>query len=171
MSYEPMEAIIRRGFGLKEEIKPLLDESYHSSLIEQIKASQYVLEAGDLTICLAREFGFCYGVDRAVDLAYETRKRFPDRKIYLTSEIIHNPRVNAKLCELGIQFLAGGGNGRSAEERARSFDTITKEDVVLIPSFGTPTDELEILKSKGAVLVDTTCGSVVAVWRRGRSEE
>lgn len=159
-----MEAIIRRGFGLKEEIKPLLDESYHSSLIEQIKASQYVLEAGDLTICLAREFGFCYGVDRAVDLAYETRKRFPDRKIYLTSEIIHNPRVNHKLRELGIEFL--DGNKSSSMPGAFSIDRVTSEDVVLIPAFGTPAHELELLKSRGCILVDTTCGSVMAVWRR-----
>ena len=137
---EQRETIIRRGFGLKQEILPLLEESYHSSLIDRIKASNYELAAGNLVICLAQEFGFCYGVDRAVDLAYETRKQFPDKKIYLTSEIIHNPRVNTKLRELGIQFLEGSGNGRSAEERARSLDSITKEDVVLIPAFGTPAD-------------------------------
>jgi len=155
--------INRRGFGLKEAIKPLLNESYHSSLIERIKASDYVLEAGDLQICLAREFGFCYGVDRAVDLAYETRKQFPDRNIYLTSEIIHNPRVNTKLRELGIQFLDSGKTGQTP---GSSLDAVTREDVVLIPAFGTPTPELELLKSKGCILVDTTCGSVVAVWRR-----
>ncbi|OGW84662.1 MAG: 4-hydroxy-3-methylbut-2-enyl diphosphate reductase [Omnitrophica bacterium RIFCSPHIGHO2_02_FULL_46_11] len=160
---EQKETINRRGFGLKQEILPLLAENYHSSLIDQIKASHYELQAGSLTICLAEEFGFCYGVDRAVDLAYETRKRFPDRKIYLTSEIIHNPRVNSKLHELGIEFLKG--NGKSEDAKA-SLDLISKNDVVLIPAFGTPTDELEVLKSKGALLVDTTCGSVVAVWRR-----
>src|SRR3990167_10361249 len=102
------DAVInRRGFGLKEEVKPLLQESYHSPLIDQIKASNFQYSAGDITIYLAEEFGFCYGVDRAVDLAYETRKRFPERKIYLTSEIIHNPRVNSKLHELGIEFLRG----------------------------------------------------------------
>ena len=159
------ESIIRRGFGLKKEILPLLEASYHSPLIEKIKASNYELASGDLTICLAREFGFCYGVDRAVDLAYETRKRFPDRKIYLTSEIIHNPRVNAKLKELGIEFLKAGDE-KNSNGTAPSVDSVTKEDVVLIPAFGTPTQELEILKSKGAILVDTTCGSVVAVWRR-----
>ena len=162
---EQGETIIRRGFGLKQEILPLLEESYHSPLIEKIKTSNYELMAGDLTICLAQEFGFCYGVDRAVDLAYETRKRFPERKIYLTSEIIHNPRVNAKLNELGIEFLRGSQNGLS-NGSSPSLDSITKEDVVLIPAFGTPTQELEILKSNGALLVDTTCGSVVAVWRR-----
>ena len=154
---EQRETIVRRGFGLKQEILPLLEESYHSSLIDRIKTSNYELSVGSLTICLAQEFGFCYGVDRAVDLAYETRKQFPDKKIYLTSEIIHNPRVNAKLRELGVEFLNGSG---------KSLDVVSREDVVLIPAFGTPTNELEQLKSKGCVLVDTTCGSVVAVWRR-----
>ncbi len=163
---DKQETIIRRGFGLKQEILPLLEESYHSSLIEKIKASNYEFVAGDLTICLAQEFGFCYGVDRAVDLAYETRKRFPERKIYLTSEIIHNPRVNAKLKELGIEFLKGNQESGASNGSPPSLDSITKEDVVLIPAFGTPTHELEVLKSKGSVLVDTTCGSVVAVWRR-----
>jgi 4-hydroxy-3-methylbut-2-enyl diphosphate reductase len=151
------ETINRRGFGLKQEILPLLEASYHSPLIDRIKASNYELTAGDIVICLAQEFGFCYGVDRAVDLAYETRRQFPDKKIYLTREIIHNPRVNTKLRELGIEFLNGNG---------KSLDVVTQEDVVLIPAFGTPTQELEQLKSKGCVLVDTTCGSVVAVWRR-----
>ncbi|MBI1977408.1 MAG: 4-hydroxy-3-methylbut-2-enyl diphosphate reductase [Candidatus Omnitrophica bacterium] len=163
---ETHETVIRRGFGLKQEILPLLQESYHSSLIERIKTSNYELQVGCLTFCLAEEFGFCYGVDRAVDLAYETRKRFPDRTIYLTSEIIHNPRVNTKLQELGIKFLEARQNGSLKTEGKHAFDEIQKEDVVLIPAFGTMAEELEILKSKGAVLVDTTCGSVVAVWRR-----
>src|SRR3989338_9203935 len=170
---EKSTLVNRRGFGLKQEILPMLQESYHSPLIEQIKASHFELTVGELTVCLAQEFGFCYGVDRAVDLAYETRKRFPDRKIYLTSEIIHYPRVNSKLRELGIEFLfaegesvhrqirltdesASGGKGSdsvSTEERKRSLDSIKKEDVVLIPAFGTTAEELEILKSKGAVLV------------------
>jgi 4-hydroxy-3-methylbut-2-enyl diphosphate reductase len=163
---EMKETIIRRGFGLIEEVLPLLQESYHSALIERIKLSNYELKAGELTICLAREFGFCYGVDRAVDLAYETRKRFPGRSIYLTSEIIHNPRVNTKLSELGIKFLRDQESVSSPQNGNYGIHDVTKEDVVLIPAFGTKTGELDELKSKGCVLVDTTCGSVVAVWRR-----
>jgi 4-hydroxy-3-methylbut-2-en-1-yl diphosphate reductase len=163
MEQEINQTVIRRGFGLKEEVKPLLNESYHSSLIERIKESDYELQAGDLTVRLAKEFGFCYGVDRAVELAYETRKRFPDRKIYLTSEIIHNPRVNSKLKELGIQFL---DHSASSVPGAFSIEAVKADDVVLIPAFGTPTTDLELLKSKKCVLVDTTCGSVMAVWRR-----
>src|SRR3990167_8334945 len=144
--------INRRGFGLKKENLPLLEESYHSALIERIKASNYELKAGELTICLAQEFGFCYGVDRAVDLAYETRKRFPDRNIYLTSEIIHNPRVNTKLRELGIKFLDGVRKNSPSEPNQDPLSVITEEDVVLIPAFGTPTGTLDRLKAKNCIL-------------------
>src|SRR3990167_2835804 len=161
------DAVInRRGFGLKEEVRPLLQESYHSPLIDQIKTSNYQYQAGDITIHLAQEFGFCYGVDRAVDLAYETRKRFPEKTIYLTSEIIHNQRVNTKLREMGIKFLSDSERASSGNENYCSVESVKQDDVVLIPAFGTSTGMLEHLKEKGSVLVDTTCGSVVAVWRR-----
>lgn len=156
----PHSEIIRKSFGLKEEIKPALEASYHSPLIDQIKAQDFRLQSGRFTICLAEEFGFCYGVDRAIDYAYETRAKFPDRRIFLTNEIIHNPRVNAKLQEMGIRFLSGPyACGDSVED-------ITEHDVVLIPAFGTPLAELESLQKRGCVLVDTTCGSVMSVWKR-----
>lgn len=155
--------IIRKSFGLKEEIRPQLAASYHSPLIEQIKSEDYLLRAGRLTICLAREFGFCYGVDRAIDYAYETRAKFPGRRIFLTNEIIHNPRVNSKLQEIGIEFLSG------PYAKSVSMSEIGAEDVVIIPAFGTPVPELERLAERGCVLVDTTCGSVMSVWKRVES--
>lgn len=145
----------KHGFGLKGEIKEDLVKDYHSALVEKIKAEDHTYRVGDLTVRLAQEFGFCYGVDKAVDYAYETRLKFPDKQIYLTSEIIHNPRVNNRLKEMGISFLDGKG-----------FDTVTPESVVLIPAFGVPVADLEKLKEKGCILVDTTCGSVVHVWKR-----
>lgn len=152
--------IIRKSFGLKEQIKPQLKASYHSGLIEEIKKQNYRYEAGRLTIRLAEEFGFCYGVDRAIDYAYETRAKFPDRRIFLTNEIIHNPRVNAKLQEIGIQFLSGPYScGIKPEE-------ITEKDVVILPAFGTTLSELSQLQKRKCVLVDTTCGSVMSVWKR-----
>lgn len=155
--------IIRKSFGLKETIKPQLQESYHSSLIEDIKKQDYRLEKGRLTIRLAEEFGFCYGVDRAIDYAYETRAKFPDRRIFLTNEIIHNPRVNAKLLEMGIQFLSGPYScGIPIEE-------ITSKDVVILPAFGAPVKQQNELQARGCVLVDTTCGSVMSVWKRVES--
>ena len=116
-----------------------------------------------MRICLAEEFGFCYGVDRAVDYAYETRAQFPNKQIFLTNEIIHNPRVNSKLLEMGVQFLSGPYQTDGGVER------VTEEDVVIIPAFGTTTEDLNELQKKGCVLVDTTCGSVMSVWKRVES--
>ena len=161
---EPTSGIIRTSFGLKDEIKPQLEESYHSTLINEIKANAFTWKAGRLTIRLAQEFGFCYGVDRAIDYAYQTRAKFPDRRIFLTNEIIHNPRVNSKLLEMGVQFLTG-------PYAQKDFEThlITKEDVVILPAFGTTIKQLNELQSIGCILVDTTCGSVMSVWKRVES--
>jgi 4-hydroxy-3-methylbut-2-enyl diphosphate reductase len=109
-----------------------------------------------LTIHLAREFGFCYGVDRAVDYAYQARKRFPDRPVVLTGEIIHNPHVNDQLRAQGIRFLSDPGE---------SIDALTPNDVVILPAFGVTMELLEELDRRGCTLVDTTCGSVLNVWK------
>lgn len=150
---------VQKGFGLKAQIKDLLQTDYHSRVVDALRERGHRLEVGDVEFRLAQEFGFCYGVDRAVDLAYETRKHFPDKTIYLTNEIIHNPFVNKRLVELGVRFL--GSDGWSTAD-------VTAEDVVILPAFGVTTAQLEELKAKGCVLVDTTCGSVMNVWRRVR---
>lgn len=155
--------IIRTSFGLKDEIRPQLQESYHSPLIEKIKSQDFEWRAGRLRILLAREFGFCYGVDRAIDYAYQTRAKFPQKRIFLTNEIIHNPRVNAKLQEMGIQFLSG------PYACGVSVENIQQEDVVIMPAFGTTVRELDAIQKKGCVVVDTTCGSVMSVWKRVES--
>jgi len=149
----------QRGFGLKEAIRPELRADYHSGIVERIKASGYRMGAGSVTFILAREFGFCYGVDRAVEYAYETRRQFPDRVIWLVGEIIHNPHVNARLRDMGIRFL------RDAQGGGPGFDAVRPEDVVILPAFGVTVDEMERLKAIGCVLVDTTCGSVLNVWK------
>jgi len=152
-------AYYQRGFGLKEAIGPALKADYHSRIVDRLKASDHRVEISGLTFLLAREFGFCYGVDRAVEYAYETRHRFPDRTIHLTGEIIHNPHVNARLREMGIRFLResdGGGPGLEA---------VGPEDVVILPAFGVTVGEMEMLRARGCILVDTTCGSVLNVWK------
>ncbi len=149
----------RKGFGLKSDVEGELSEAYHSDLVNRVVASDHRLETGDLTIRLAREFGNCYGVDRAVQYAYETRRRFPDRRIFLTGELIHNPHVNREMLAKGIGFLTGS---YAADV---TFESLGPEDVVLLPAFGAPTDEMRRLKEKGCVLVDTTCGSVLLVWK------
>src|SRR6187431_2025413 len=96
---------VRKGFGLKAEVLDTLAADYTGHLVDLLRAREYTLSAGETTVRLAKEFGFCYGVERAVDYAYQTRRKFPERKIFLAGEIIHNPHVNAKLSEMGIVFL------------------------------------------------------------------
>jgi 4-hydroxy-3-methylbut-2-enyl diphosphate reductase len=150
---------IRTGFGLKEEIKGTLDQEYQSGLIDKIKATDYTYVHSDTTIKLAKEYGFCYGVDRSIDYAYQTVQKFPDKKIYLTGEIIHNPYVNKRLIDRGVMFLSGQYN------RGESLKDVRKEDIVILPAFGVSISALNELKEIGCILVDTTCGSVLNVWK------
>ena len=152
----------RKGFGLKSEILSELASDYTGQLVDMLQAREYTLTGGDLTIRLAKEFGFCYGVERAVEYAYQARKKFPDRTIYLAGEIIHNPHVNSKLQAMGITFLMPT-DGRI------DFSGVKPEDVVILPAFGVTITDFEILRQIGCVMVDTTCGSVLNVWKRVES--
>jgi len=151
--------IFRKGLDMKAAVAGLLADSYHSELINRIKADDYVYRHGRLTLHLAREFGFCYGVDRAVDYAYQTRKRFPDAEVYLTGEIIHNPHVNDRLRGMGIRLLT---------DDPERLDQLGPGDVVILPAFGVTTELLRRLDQRGCTLVDTTCGSVLNVWKNVR---
>jgi 4-hydroxy-3-methylbut-2-enyl diphosphate reductase len=148
--------IFKKGLDLKHEVAPMLAGSYGSGFVATVKESDYQFTSGRLTVHLAREFGFCYGVDRAVDYAYQTRLRFPDRQVFLTGEIIHNPHVNNELRARGVRFLSDTGESR---------ERLTPEDVVILPAFGTTVELLEDLVGRGCTLVDTTCGSVLNVWK------
>ncbi len=152
----------RKGFGLKSEIQSELASDYTGHLVDLLKDREYTLTAGDVTIRLAKEFGFCYGVERAVDYAYQARKKFPNRTIYLAGEIIHNPHVNSKLQGMGITFLMPD-NGHI------DFTGVRAEDVVILPAFGVTIRDFETLRQIGCVMVDTTCGSVLNVWKRVES--
>jgi 4-hydroxy-3-methylbut-2-en-1-yl diphosphate reductase len=152
----------RKGFGLKSEIQSELASDYTGQLVDMLKARDYTLTVDDLTIRLAKEFGFCYGVERAVDYAYQARKKFPDRTIYLAGEIIHNPHVNSKLQAMGITFLM-------PQDGRIDFSGVKTEDVVILPAFGVTIRDFEILRQIGCVMVDTTCGSVLNVWKRVES--
>jgi 4-hydroxy-3-methylbut-2-enyl diphosphate reductase len=153
------DGLIRKGFGLKKEVAGELAGDYASELVRRARESGHELHWPRLSLRLAEEFGFCYGVERAVDYAYETRMQFPDRRLFITGEIIHNPRVNRRLRELGFEFLDGAYDSKITPA------DLDEKDVVLLPAFGVPTDMLEELKAVGCVLVDTTCGSVLAVWK------
>ena len=147
---------------MKSEIQSELASDYTGHLVDLLKDREYTLTVGDVTIRLAKEFGFCYGVERAVDYAYQARKKFPDRTIYLAGEIIHNPHVNSKLQGMGITFLMPD-NGRI------DFSGVKTEDVVILPAFGVTITDFETLRQIGCVMVDTTCGSVLNVWKRVES--
>lgn len=149
----------RKGFGQRRQVRAEIQNVYHSNIIEDIKAAGYSKKFGRLTILLAKDFGFCYGVDRAVELAYETCRYNPNKRIFLTTEIIHNPTVNQNLQKMGIRFLSG--RYKNAE-----FLDVMREDLVIVPAFGSSVSELKRLRAIGCHLVDTTCGSVVNVWKR-----
>jgi 4-hydroxy-3-methylbut-2-enyl diphosphate reductase len=154
----------RKGFGLKSEVQDDLAADYDGRIVDLLKTQEYVLTVGDLTIHLAREFGFCYGVERAVEYAYQARRKFPDRQIYLVGEIIHNPHVNQRLEEMGVVILERKARGDGPEEF--DFSMVKPEDVVIMPAFGVTIEDFTALRERGCVLVDTTCGSVLNVWKR-----
>jgi 4-hydroxy-3-methylbut-2-en-1-yl diphosphate reductase len=149
----------RKGFGLKNTVKPMLEAAYASRVVDLLRAKGHQITRGDLTIRLAKEFGFCYGVERAVDIAYQTRHRYPDKRIFITNEIIHNASVNKRLLDMGFIFLSGQYN------KGETYADIKGDDVVILPAFGAPVKEIDILKEKNCILVDTTCGAVVNVWK------
>ena len=151
--------IFRKGLDLKHAVAGMLADNYHSALVEEIKSNDFVFRAGRLSLHLAREFGFCYGVDRAVDYAYQTRERFPERTVFLTGEIIHNPHVNDKLRSMGIRFLT---------DDPGVIERLGPGDVVILPAFGVTVAMLQQLERQGCTLVDTTCGSVLNVWKNVR---
>src|SRR5687767_2726617 len=155
----PDTTYFRKGFGLKAAVQDELATDYDGRLVDLLRTRDYALTAGDVTVRLAKEFGFCYGVERAVEYAYQTRRKFPDHRIYLVGEIIHNPHVNARLREMGIEILL-------PEDGRFDFSRVTPEDVVILPAFGVTIHDFEALRAKGSILVDTTCGSVLNVWKR-----
>lgn len=156
---QPVTTYFRKGLGLRAEVQGTLAADYSGHVVDLMRANGYKLEAEGLTVQLAHEFGFCYGVERAVDYAYQARTKFPDRRIFLVGEIIHNPHVNTKLRDMGIVILESGADGFD-------YSMVTPEDVVILPAFGVTIQDFETLRGIGCVLVDTTCGSVLNVWKR-----
>jgi 4-hydroxy-3-methylbut-2-enyl diphosphate reductase len=145
-----------------EAVQAQVLSHYRSELVDRVRAHGHVLSAqGRLTVKLAKEFGFCYGVERAIDLAYAARKVFPDQPIYILGEIIHNPEVNDQIRAMGIKFLAG-------REKNADIEDLKKDDLVIIPAFGTEIATMRQLEDRGCRFVDTTCGDVMSVWKRVR---
>ena len=147
----------RKGFGHETEVAGVMESEYQSDLIQQIRDRQYTLTRGDVTIRLAEAFGFCWGVERAVAMAYETRQHFPTERIWITNEIIHNPSVNQRLREMNVHFI-------SLINGEKDFSGVGMGDVVILPAFGASVQEMQILNDRGCKIVDTTCPWVSKVW-------
>jgi 4-hydroxy-3-methylbut-2-enyl diphosphate reductase len=160
-SAPPPQKINLRRPDVMAAVQAQVLSHYRSDLVERIRANGHILSAGELTIKLAKQFGFCYGVERAIDLAYAARKVYPDQPIYILGEIIHNPEVNDQIRAMGIKFLSG-------KEKDADIDDLQRDDIVIIPAFGTEVTTRKKLEAKGCRFVDTTCGDVMTVWKRVR---
>jgi 4-hydroxy-3-methylbut-2-enyl diphosphate reductase len=147
----------RRGFGLGEEVAGSLEQAYQSNLIASLRENGYQLSHGRLNVKLAEAFGFCWGVERAVAMAYETRRHYPTERIWITNEIIHNPSVNDHLREMDVLFIP-------VEKGVKDFSGIASGDVVILPAFGATVQEMQLLNERGCHIVDTTCPWVSKVW-------
>ena len=139
-----------------------VERHYHSPIVEKVRDRGGSMQIGNTTVRLAEQFGFCYGVERAIDLAYAARRVFPDQRIFLIGEIIHNPEVNRQLIEMNIVSLPW-------QEITDDYDKLTEDDVVIVPAFGAPTSFTEKIEAQGCNIIDTTCGDVMKVWRRVRT--
>ena len=145
-----------------ERVQAEVARHYQSSIVEKVRDRDGSLTIGNTTIRLAQQFGFCYGVERAIDLAYASRRVFPDHRIFLIGEIIHNPEVNQQLKKMSIISLPW-------EEMNQQYDELAADDVVIVPAFGAPTAFMDKVESRGCSIIDTTCGDVMKVWRRVRT--
>jgi 4-hydroxy-3-methylbut-2-en-1-yl diphosphate reductase len=139
-----------------------VERHYHSPIVEKLRERGGSLTIGKTTMRLAEQFGFCYGVERAIDLAYAARRVFPEQRIFLIGEIIHNPEVNRQLADMDIVSLPW-------KELTSDYDDLTEEDVVIVPAFGAPTTFTDKIQQQGCHIIDTTCGDVMKVWRRVKS--
>lgn len=144
-----------------ERVQAEVENHYRSELVENIRKVGGLITVENTTIRLAKDFGFCYGVERAIDLAYAARRVFASNKIYLLGEIIHNPEVNRQLSEMGIIRIP-------ISEHIEKVSQLTSEDVVIVPAFGAETKLMDIIHERGCMVVDTTCGDVMSVWKRVR---
>jgi len=151
----------RMGFkDAKEDVNGMMIEEFTSPLVAELRSNNGEITRGDITVRLAEYYGFCWGVERAVAMAYQSRKHFPSENIHITNEIIHNPQVNDRLREMDINFIAPAETPGSMKD----FGNVKEGEVVILPAFGATIEELRLLDERGAKIVDTTCPWVSKVW-------
>jgi 4-hydroxy-3-methylbut-2-enyl diphosphate reductase len=166
MSLQPTPAAKPKKINLRTpdvmaRVQEQVESHYRSLVVEHLRANGGFLTVGDTTVRLAKQFGFCYGVERAIDLAYAARKVFQGRRLFIFGEIIHNPLVNEQIAAMGIKNLTGANKEAEIED-------LTADDIVIIPAFGTDLKTLAFIHDRGCQIVDTTCGDVMSVWKRVR---
>lgn len=153
------EQFHRRGFKeVRDKVENTITDQYQSEVVDDLKASNYIIERDNVKVHLAKDFGFCWGVERSIALAYEAVEHYPDKKLHITNELIHNPEVNDRLTEMNVNLIEKLGEGK------KNFDTIEEGDVVILPAFGASYEEMEFLDKKNVEVVDTTCPWVSKVW-------
>ncbi|MGB0548160.1 MAG: 4-hydroxy-3-methylbut-2-enyl diphosphate reductase [Limisphaerales bacterium] len=158
---KPKRINVRRP-DIMEQVKAEVVTHYRSALVEHIRANGSKFAYGKTSVRLAKEFGFCYGVERAIDLAYAARRHFPaEQPVYILGEIIHNPHVNEQIRDMGVTFLTGS-------HKAADVDDLGEGDPVVIPAFGTEVGIRDELAKRGCTIIDATCGDVMSVWKRVR---
>lgn len=157
----PSNRVNLRTPDVMAAVQEQVENHYRSEVVDRLRHQGNELTVGGVTLRLAKQFGFCYGVERAIDLAYAAHKVFRERPLYILGEIIHNPEVNRQIAEMGIQNLL-------AEDSTHSLENLQPEDVVIVPAFGTDVQTLQKIKDRGCQIVDTTCGDVMSVWKRVR---
>lgn len=149
----------RKGFKeVRDGVETEMQERFKSDIVDELKDNQYVIEKNGVKVHLAKDFGFCWGVERSIALAYEAASHFPDRTIHITNELIHNPEVNDSLTKKNIRLIEKLGEGK------KDFSGIGENDVVILPAFGASFEEMELMNSKNVDVVDTTCPWVSKVW-------
>ncbi|MDQ6861996.1 MAG: 4-hydroxy-3-methylbut-2-enyl diphosphate reductase, partial [Verrucomicrobiota bacterium] len=142
-------------------VQEQVEAHYRSDIVDAVRRNGGLITIGDVTVRLAKQFGFCYGVERAIDLAYAAGQVFKQRRLFILGEIIHNPEVNEQIRSLGIRNLMG--TSKEAE-----IDDLLPGDVVIVPAFGSEVATMQKIKERGCQIVDTTCGDVMSVWKRVR---
>jgi 4-hydroxy-3-methylbut-2-enyl diphosphate reductase len=148
----------RNGFKeVRKDVEDTMQDQFKSSLVDDLKVNSYKLEKDGVTVHLAKDFGFCWGVERSIALAYEAVKHFPDRKVHITNELIHNPEVNDNLQDMKVNFIEKTSTGKD-------FSVVSDNDVVILPAFGASFEEMSLFNAKNVEVVDTTCPWVSKVW-------
>nr|QEV81826.1 (E)-4-hydroxy-3-methylbut-2-enyl diphosphate reductase [Prunella vulgaris] len=147
----------RKGFGHKEEILEQMSEHFTSDIIKKLKENGNEYTWGNVTVKLAESYGFCWGVERAIQIAFEARRQFPSENMWLTNEMIHNPTVNKRLEDMEVHTIP-------VNEGKKKFELVGEGDVVVLPAFGAAVDEMRTLSEKNVQIVDTTCPWVSKVW-------